>query len=625
MEIDITLADQLNFFSLPYLRALRCGYERILGFEKRGDRALFPAYPPFGITSSSDLRLVFPDADWTPRALQVLEETATACELVDAQNTELPAPLRGMSFSLTPFDHQYESLTRAFLYPRTALLLDCGLGKTKVTIDLMRACKRIGENVRAIVLAPSAGIVINWGNELKKHGPELVYRTTSTDKGNLLAKKRRAELYEEIAADEEIDVLITSYGCLVNDAVAIKKAFQHTVLVCDESHYLQTPTSKRTKAVKTFSHCTRRLLLSGTAAQGSPEHLYGQLDVLAPFLVGNLWSFKQRFLIITDGAMCNECKHRFEEPPESGHCWCGSKSLKKVPIVHGFRNLHILNGIVGRVALRKSAEECLDLPPLRTIDIPYQLPQAASKNYNSLVKNTAAELRDAKQVASPAAAQKILRLLQILAGFVRADEDEKGEYTLVDAEPKMQVLKDLLDAILATADSKIIIWGHFIASLDIIETLLNKMEIKYVRIDGSVKNRELLRTTFEEDPDCKVYLGQIQTGIGVDLVAANYVIYADLPYFSWAHYEQSLKRAHRIGQKRSVTVYRLFVPHSVHEYVLQVLSTKDKVVKSLVNRNLCALCSNTAECLRHDVRPFDTDCTLANSRVAKMKSHLATI
>ena len=631
MKIAATEVGGLPYFVLPYRPALRRGYERIKGFARLGDYATFPAYPPFGPVVANDLILVFPDADWTDGAAKALEVAQSSVVYIEEGPQELPGPIRDLDFVLPPFDHQIESLIRAYLYPRTALLLDCGLGKTKVTIDLIRACKLAGEDMHALVLAPSGGIVVNWARQIREHGPELNVVTTSTASGNLIAKKRRTAMYASIA-EEAPDVFVTSYGCLVNDASLIKNAFRHTMLVCDESHYLQTPTSKRTKHVRKFATCPRRILLSGTASQGSPVHLFGQLAVLAPYLVGDLWKFKTKFLDMVDGAMCVRCKRRFEEKPRNNRCWnCFHDEFRTVPIVVGFKNIKVLNRIVTTVAIRKSAEECLDLPPLRTIDVPYRLPAAAQKLYNSLVQSAQADLLDGKRVSTPQAAQCILKLLQILAGFVRSDRpdptDEKsqGEIVHFDNATRMQVLQDLIEAIFASADSKVIIWGHFIESMNIIERFLTKNELEFVRVDGSTPNRETLRTKFETDPDCRIYLGQVQTGIGIDLVAANYVIYADLPFFSWSHYKQSLKRAHRIGQTRAVTVYRLFAEGSIHEYVLSVLDTKDSLVQSLVNNNLCGLCKHARACMEQGVKPFDDECLLARNYVSKPKAKLTTI
>jgi SNF2 family DNA or RNA helicase len=359
--------------------------------------------------------------------------------------------------------------------------------------------------------------------------------------------------------------------------------------------------------------------------------MYGQLAVLAPYLVGDLWKFKEKFLDMVDGYMCLRCKRRFENEPRNGRCWnCYHDEFRTVPIVVGFKNISVLNKIVSTVSLRKTADECLDLPPLRTIDVPYRLAKPAQKLYNSLVQSAQADLLNGRTVSTPAAAHTIMKLLQIVAGFVRSDSPDPenevpGEIVHFDNGTRMQALSDLTDSIFASADSKVIIWGHFIESMNIIERFLNKQELNYVRVDGSTSNRETLRKKFETDPECRIYLGQVQTGIGIDLIAANYVIYADLPFFSWSHYEQSLKRAHRIGQQRAVTVYRLYAEGSIQEYVLEVLDTKDSLVQSLVNNNLCSLCKFARSCLESGVKPFDEDCAMAKDYVSKPKAKLVTI
>jgi SNF2 family DNA or RNA helicase len=309
--------------------------------------------------------------------------------------------------------------------------------------------------------------------------------------------------------------------------------------------------------------------------------------------------------------------------PRIKKCWsCGVADFRRIQIVKGFKNLHVLNKIVATVAIRKTAEECLDLPPLNTIDVPFAVATSTRKIYNEMVEGTVNELLAGGNAESPKAAQRVLRLLQILAGFM---PDAEGTIHRFDNSLRLQTITDLLEAIFASADSKVIIWGHFIESMNIVAELLDKLKVSYVRVDGSVKHREALREKFETDPECKVYLGQVQTGIGINLVAANYVIYADLPFFSWSHYKQSVKRAHRIGQTRPVTVYRLYAEGSLHEYVLHVLDLKDSVVQSLVNQNLCSMCSDARKCIDADVKPFDAACSLAKSQVKNRKARLAQL
>jgi len=411
----------------------------------------------------------------------------------------------------------------------------------------------------------------------------------------------------------DYDIVTLSYDLLIPDWDLIMKNLDYDVIVADESHYLRSARSKRTKlAWKLSALARRRYLMSGTPALGDPMHLYGQLKFLAPFMTGSWWDFSRRYVVWKETA------------------------THSMPVA--YKNLHVLNMEVSEVASRRKTEECLDLPDLRFIDVPVDLDSETKRLYNETVKNYCARFIE-RDIRPSNAADRLNKLLQILSGFIidsgRAEdlchgcphvmrcvvrevepytEDCKVEQvdpprrTLrLDEHPRLDALNGLLEEILSSDDNKVIVWCTYREELNMVTELLEQEGIGYVRVDGRTKDFVACQDKFNTDPDCRVYLAQVATGIGVTLNAANYTIYYGVTY-SLDHFEQSLKRNHRSGQTRPVTVYLLKTLGSVHEFVFRALQRKQDISATLTDAIRCATCERHEECAAQGVQPFDKDC-----------------
>lgn len=151
---------------------------------------------------------------------------------------------------------------------------------------------------------------------------------------------------------------------------------------------------------------------------------------------------------------------------------------------------------------------------------------------------------------------------------------------LVDKQPpgyssKLKELDLLLDQLTAEEDRKILLFSEWTTMLDLIEPLLEKRRIRYVRLDGSVpqKKRPSLVHQFQHDPECKVFVTTNAGATGLNLQAANTIINVDLPW-NPAVLEQRISRAHRMGQKRPVQVFLLVTEETLEESLLNTLSAK---------------------------------------------------
>ena len=660
------------------------GLERVhagmLDMEKR--RWIFPAYLPFGLTAVDDMRKVVKGVQFSPEAEQHIKYLEEAPGRIERR--ELPPDFK---FVTKPFDHQVEVLATILQYPRYALYLDAGTGKSKIIVDYMRC--RPGR--RTLIVTPKV-TVHNWVREVETHSQgalkAVAIRGTPEQKRDIVRRYK------------EYDVLVASYGTVRNlghprlypaTLAALKKAkelgvkasdsgletlarhirvvsdpdrqlhlalawalgmpIKHVgvgaaeearstaqwlkdidfeIIVADESHNLNNMSSHQTKATLALSkQAPHRYLMSGTPTLGDPRHLFPQMKFLSPAIIPEDWmKFMDMFLV---------------RAPWNKH------------MVTGYQNINILNARVNRVSVRKTKEECLDLPERTIIDVPVDLSAEQKKLYNKLVADMAVDLEDFFSTESVLAVQNaavlLNKLAQVGSGFIidsqrKADicdncqhlvkcvdsnvqpytsrcqivqKPPPGALNTLKEQPKLDVLEGLLEKILVNEKSKVIIWGLYHAELDMITALLEKLKIPFVR--GGEGNIQKKIDEFNLDPKCRVYLGQVATGIGITLNAATYMIYYALPW-SLGQYLQAIDRNYRAGQKEKTTVYRLIAAGTVDAYKAVALSEKKDLSAMLTNKIACATCDKQTVCLRDEIELYEPGCKYkrrVNRTVAKAR------
>lgn len=624
--IDFDVVNKVPVFKVP---GFTPDLGRVIGgkYNKFKKEWWYPAFLPYGPLVLHDLEIVDETLRLSSRAeLQKLLLAQQQCNL--EQNKLLRKgerqPNHPFSFIVKPYSHQLKSFVHCFYNPRTALLLEPGLGKSGIVINLIRYLKYLGqENHKALVICPKA-ILHKWNKEINfQSGGEL---TTQLVHGTIKKKRQQVQSPADIhvmtygtasgsKAHSSSQTESTSYPKETFDEF-IYRELDYGVIVLDESHNLLSPTSNKTKSCLFLSgKANRRIAMTGTASLGNPVHLWGQLRFLTPTTVESFWHYRNKFLKFADD---------------------------RRRIVVGYRGLDVLQRRVDRTSVIYKAEECLDLPELTVIDAPYQLSPKQRKDYNDLVLSTSRELESKLKVVDAATATtRLTKLLQICSGFQyqsNTDPDicngcsylphcvEQGikPYTKrcykikakpkattlkYKLNPKMDLLADLMDSIMRNKKNKVIVWAHYREELNQIEECMRKRGDGYVRVDGSTSSPQASEANdrFDNDPDCRVYIGQIATGIGIDLVAANYTIYYSLDY-DLGHYKQSLHRNHRIGQNRSVQVYRLIGERSVEEFIAKSLEQKQSIADSLTSKIHCVICKEQSRCLDNNILPFTEGC-----------------
>ena len=230
------------------------------------------------------------------------------------------------------------------------------------------------------------------------------------------------------------------------------------------------------------------------------------------------------------------------------------------------------------IAYRIKIEDAVDLPPFidETRIVPLE-PQAQSV-YRRLEKDCYAELNNGEVTARNVLTQ-LLRLSQCSGGFIR--DDIKGEAEQVSSA-KLEALEEIIDACLEEK-RKVVVFARFVPEIEGIRDMLEEKNIGYSLIYGATQDRAAQVKKFQENPDVKVFIGQLQTtGMGLTLTAANVAVFYSLD-FSYANYEQSRARIHRIGQKEKCLYIHLVGKGTVDEKILHALKHKADIANLMVD------------------------------------------
>jgi hypothetical protein len=633
---------------------------RAWGATWAGDRWRFPAYHPFGIWAASDLRKLHPEAMWDSEAerhvgtLEVDQEEWLRAEAswrgggdplhtTDSRFPPIPPDFFPQGFA--PYQHQRYGMARVRLWPRSWFLWEQRTGKTRTMLDGLRLLELEGKFERALVLGPPV-VLPGWVEETHRvsRGAWTAVILDGSEASKERARSAKVILvsYARARLEAQIEMPHPQFGTykVFAPEASPLRDLGYDVIVADESHNLGNWKSDQTRAaVELSKRAARRYCLTGTGGD-QPLKVYGQLHFLAPGLVPLSW---ERF----------EEKH-VVRPEHMPH------------IITGYRGLNEINAVIDSVATRLKRAECMDLPPRVTIDVPFNLGPRQRARYNEMVAEMRAsvtpalEYLHAKDQSEPVestaetlfnlphGATRVQKLLQLLSGFVLLGPDDSicdtcprmetcveekiRPYTkkceIVKTKPARRVLRDvenpkleLFEALVESVlnedpTNKMIVWGVFDVELDDMMKACARLGGNPVRLDGdTTKNVTEIRARFQGDPTCRTLVGMVTAGVGIDLSAANYMLYYTPPWQPLV-YSQAEDRNTGPGQKRPMTVYRLLTSAetpALDRFVVGVLKFKNRVAYTMLERVACASCDRQGACALDGTRPFQENCKYAAS------------
>ncbi len=493
-----------------------------LGQEKKGALQLPLAATPW-LEQQEGLQLSG-DRRWRER----VDRLAAAADLQAAPPAALQAELRGYQLD------GYRWMMRLAEAGLGACLADdMGLGKTIQTLALLLTRADTGP---ALVLAPTS-VCANWAEEAGRFAPGL-----------------RAQVYSE-AADRRAcieqqgpgDLLIASYALAQQDAEAFA-ARSWTTLVMDEAQALKNAATKRARSVAELE-ADFKLALSGTPVENRLAELWSVMNLINSGLLGPAAQFQQRF--------------------------AGPIERQQDPAVR-----QRLRRIIAPFLLRRTKAQVLqDLPP-RTEILHLVQPSEEEHAFNEALR------RQAQQKVSEAAQQQKGAQMQVLAELMklrRAACDPR----LVAPELQLSGAKlaefERLVLELVEGQHKALVFSQFTDYLQLLAARLDELGLRYQYLDGSTPAAERARrvAAFQKG-DGELFLISLKAGgFGLNLTMADYVLIVD-PWWNPAAEDQATGRAHRMGQQRPVTVYRLVTAGSVEERILALHRDKRGLAEGML-------------------------------------------
>jgi len=408
---------------------------------------------------------------------------------------------------------------------------DMGLGKTIQALAALLASANDGP---ALVVAPTS-VSNNWISEANKFTPTLNIRT--------LAGKNRAQTIAELG---KFDLLITTYTLLQQENELLSAVHWQTVIL-DEAQAIKNAATKRSKAAMALKS-KFKLITTGTPVENHLGELWNLFHFINPGLLGTLNRFNERFAI----------------PIERYHNRDARLKLKK---------------LIRPFILRRIKSQVLEeLPPRTEVTLEVEMSEEEKLFYEALRQNALEVLENNRE--------KKARHLQILTEIMKLRQACCNPKLITPdtsiGSAKLKVFASVIDDLL-DGGHKALIFSQFIGHLSILREHLDSKGINYRYLDGATSSpkRKQEVDRFQSGEGDLFLISLKAGGLGLNLTAADYVIHMD-PWWNPAVEDQASDRAHRIGQTRPVTIYRLVCKNTIEEKIVRLHQEKRDLAGSLL-------------------------------------------
>jgi SNF2 family DNA or RNA helicase len=405
---------------------------------------------------------------------------------------------------------------------------DMGLGKTVQAIAVLLHRAHCGA---ALVISP-VSVMPNWISEVNRFAPTLNIKTL-----------RNSDREATLASLEPGDLLIASYGLLLSEEKNIS-AKQWATVILDEAHAIKNYNTKTSKAAMSLQ-ADFRVILTGTPIQNHLGEIWNLFQFINPGLLGSLSHFTDTFIRPDDEK--------------------ARKRLKK---------------LITPFILRRTKTAVLEeLPPKTEIVRKITLSDEEVAFYEMLRRNAIAALENDD---SPQGT-KHLKVLAEITRLRQACCNPALVYPEVTIESTKLTTFLEIAAELKDNRHRALVFSQFVSHLSIVRKALDAAGYTYCYLDGStaLNKRESEVRSFQSGKGDFFLISLKAGGLGLNLTAADYVIHLD-PWWNPAIEDQASDRAHRIGQTRPVTVYRLVAEQTIEEKIIQLHNTKRDLADSLL-------------------------------------------
>lgn len=409
---------------------------------------------------------------------------------------------------------------------------DMGLGKTIQALAVLVDRAAQGP---ALVVAP-VSVTRNWEKEAARFAPTLRFQ--------IFGSGDRKMMVENL---EPFDVLVTSYNLLQIESEAFENKHFATIIL-DEAQAIKNRATKRSKTVMNLRG-DFKIITTGTPVENHLGELWNLFNFINPGLLGSIDRFNERFATPIE---------KYKDPEKR-------RQLQK---------------IVKPFILRRRKNQVLDeLPEKTEIQLTVELSPEERAFYEALRRDAVTRIEsEAGDVQD-----KRFRILAELTKLRLASCHPKL------AQPDVPLGSSKLELFLETVEEllennhKALVFSQFVKHLEIVEAELKSRKIRYQYLDGSTppQKRQERIDAFQRGEGDLFLISLKAGGVGLNLTAADYVIHLD-PWWNPAVEDQATDRAHRIGQQRPVTVYRLVAEKTVEEKILKLHEHKRDLADSLL-------------------------------------------
>ncbi len=410
---------------------------------------------------------------------------------------------------------------------------DMGLGKTIQTLALLQQRSSLGP---ALVVAP-ASVCINWLAEIEKFTPTLVAIpfNEGSDRGNM------------IETAEAGDIVVVTYDLMARETeLFVGKRF--STIVLDEAQAIKNRATKRSETAMALQG-DFKLALSGTPIENHLGELWNLFQFLNPGLLGSIELFTNRFAI----------------PIEKNKDDAKREQLKR---------------LISPFMLRRRKDEVLkELPSKTEITLKVALSAEEKVFYEALRRQAIQNIEDGRQASGPNSMQvlaEISRLRRAACNPLLVDTNTKIP------SAKLKAFAEIVEE-LRENGHRALVFSQFVTHLKILSDYLEEQDITFQYLDGSTTMalRQKRIEQFQKGEGDLFLISLKAGGAGLNLTAADYVIHMD-PWWNPAVEDQASDRAHRIGQLKPVTVYRIVAENTIEEQIIKMHEHKRDLADALL-------------------------------------------
>ena len=442
--------------------------------------------------------------------------------VTEIQKSPADHPLRKNLLKEELLPYQLEGIAFAAGQGRVIIADDMGLGKTIQGIGTAELLADQAGIKRVLIISPAS---------LKKQWQQEIQRFSNRSACLIEGKPE-----DRIALYDNLDFFtICNYEQVLKDQTLLQRR-SWDLIILDEGQRIKNYESKTSKAVKSLKS-PYALVLSGTPLENRLEDLFSLVNFVDNRILGPAFQFFEDYQV-------SDAKGKFT----------------------GYKNLDKLRVKLKAILLRRTRKTVLPELPALTEQTRLIPPTEEQLSIDATCRRTMQSIIGKRHISE----MDLLRLRKAMTSSrMAADSAVLVDSQLEAASGKLDEIEELMPQLLVDKHSKVLIFSEWNAMLDRIGAVLDKIEVNYSRVDGSLSavQKENAVTNFNNDPEVNILLCSNTAGSGLNLQAADTVINIDLPW-NPAKLEQRAARAHRFGQTRPVQVINLVTADTIEERLL---------------------------------------------------------